>query len=283
MRRIRSATAVASKPAVPALAGVEGYFTNGNPAAGVPATLVPDWWLNMVQEELLAFPAAAGITPGANSDQALQSVRRIASANYTTIYDNTVLTPDQAGLVVVAMAGSTNKGINLPPSNSAGGLPIRYDFVRYDTGGGTVTINAINGDTIEGAGAILDLPYFGRISLQSTGAGVWWVVSEGARGVHAASPGLVHLSGGLMMQFCRNVTGVTNASGDASIAFTYPRAFPSGQVFGYSITASDEATPRNNATANVYQVTSSFLSAQVKVPGGAAGTLCAISGFVIGR
>nr|MCV4207581.1 hypothetical protein [Roseomonas sp. SXEYE001] len=86
MRRIKSPTAVASPPAVPTLAGVEGYFTNGNPAAGVPATRVPDWWLNMVQEELLAFPAAAGITPGANSDQALQSVRRIASANYTTIY-----------------------------------------------------------------------------------------------------------------------------------------------------------------------------------------------------
>jgi hypothetical protein len=42
--------------------GTEGYFTNGNPGGGIPATEVPDWWLNMVQEELRAVVVAGGLT-----------------------------------------------------------------------------------------------------------------------------------------------------------------------------------------------------------------------------
>lgn len=62
MRRIDVATAVASPPPVPS-AGTAGYFTNGNPGAGVPATEVPDWWLNMTQGEIEAVILAAGLTP----------------------------------------------------------------------------------------------------------------------------------------------------------------------------------------------------------------------------
>jgi hypothetical protein len=78
MRLIKGPTAVASRPAVPALTGVEGYFTNGNPGAGVPATVVPDWWLNMMQDEFLAILAAAEIAPdtaGTVNNQIIAALR----------------------------------------------------------------------------------------------------------------------------------------------------------------------------------------------------------------
>lgn len=62
MRRIDVPSAAAVAPTPPA-AGTEGFFTNGNPATGTPATEVPDWFLNMVQEELRAVVVAGGLTP----------------------------------------------------------------------------------------------------------------------------------------------------------------------------------------------------------------------------
>jgi hypothetical protein len=62
MYRIDDATAATSLPA-PEAAGTEGYFTEGNPATGTPATKVRGSWLNMIQEELRAIVVAAGLTP----------------------------------------------------------------------------------------------------------------------------------------------------------------------------------------------------------------------------
>ncbi|WP_071764406.1 hypothetical protein [Burkholderia ubonensis] len=61
MFRIDDATAATSLPA-PEAAGTEGYFTEGNPATGTPATKVRGSWLNMIQEELCAILTAAGVT-----------------------------------------------------------------------------------------------------------------------------------------------------------------------------------------------------------------------------
>ncbi|MFC0384325.1 glycine-rich domain-containing protein [Muricoccus vinaceus] len=79
MRRIFHQTAVAQLPAVPALAGTSGFFTGGNPGAGLPATVVPDWWLNGIQEELMAFLTATGITPDATTAQVLAACRAMFS------------------------------------------------------------------------------------------------------------------------------------------------------------------------------------------------------------
>lgn len=61
MFRIDDPTAATSLP-TPEAAGTEGYWTEGNPASGVPATLIRGSWLNMIQEELCSLLAAAGIT-----------------------------------------------------------------------------------------------------------------------------------------------------------------------------------------------------------------------------
>ncbi|CAN7471681.1 hypothetical protein [Paraburkholderia hospita] len=62
MFRIDDATAATSLP-TPEAAGAEGYYTEGNPVAGTPATNVRASWLNMLQEELRAVVVAAGLTP----------------------------------------------------------------------------------------------------------------------------------------------------------------------------------------------------------------------------
>lgn len=62
MFRIDDPTAATSLP-TPEAAGTEGYFTEGNPTAGTPATNVRGSWLNMIQEELRAVVVAGGLTP----------------------------------------------------------------------------------------------------------------------------------------------------------------------------------------------------------------------------
>jgi hypothetical protein len=62
MFQIDDSTAVAVEP-TPAAPGTPGYFTDGNPSLGIPATIVTADWFNQVTDELLNVLAAAGISP----------------------------------------------------------------------------------------------------------------------------------------------------------------------------------------------------------------------------
>ncbi|RAS35869.1 hypothetical protein [Paraburkholderia bryophila] len=62
MYRIDDPTASTTLP-TPEAALAEGYFTEGNPGTGTPATLERASWFNMIQEELRAIVVAAGLTP----------------------------------------------------------------------------------------------------------------------------------------------------------------------------------------------------------------------------
>ncbi|NMY09044.1 hypothetical protein HBO38_11425 [Pseudomonas veronii] len=62
MFQIDNSTAVAAIPA-PTPAGSAGYFTDGNPATGVSATILPAEFMNMLMMENLNVLAAGGITP----------------------------------------------------------------------------------------------------------------------------------------------------------------------------------------------------------------------------
>ncbi len=77
MFRIDDATAAGSLP-TPETAGTEGFFTEGNPATGTPATKVRGSWLNMIQEELCSILAAAGITRAKTTyNQVLTAIRQL--------------------------------------------------------------------------------------------------------------------------------------------------------------------------------------------------------------
>ncbi|MCP1221322.1 hypothetical protein NKW45_05610 [Acetobacter orientalis] len=79
--RIDDVTAVSSLPPVPSdNIGQPGFFTGGS-TAGQSATRVRFWWLNMVQEELVAFAKAAGLEiDKANNGQALAGARILFAA-----------------------------------------------------------------------------------------------------------------------------------------------------------------------------------------------------------
>lgn len=62
MYQIDNSTAVQAIPASTS-AGSKGYFTDGNPATGTPATILPAEFMNMLMMENLNVLAAAGIVP----------------------------------------------------------------------------------------------------------------------------------------------------------------------------------------------------------------------------
>ncbi|NVI06345.1 hypothetical protein [Paraburkholderia youngii] len=53
-------TVVSTLP-TPAAAGTAGYFTDGNPASGAPATIMRSDFMNMIMMELLNVVQAGGL------------------------------------------------------------------------------------------------------------------------------------------------------------------------------------------------------------------------------
>lgn len=92
MFRTDNSTSIGILPTIPAV-GTPAFFTNGNPVSGVPATVVDDWWMNMMQEEIMTVIVQSGLTP-AKTDftqlwQALQRLypRLALRANLTLYVD----------------------------------------------------------------------------------------------------------------------------------------------------------------------------------------------------
>lgn len=79
---IDTATATGLLPAFPA-AGTEKFFQDTDGGGG---TIIPAWWLNMIQEEGRALVVAAGLTPDkADVTQWAQAVALLASAAATAV------------------------------------------------------------------------------------------------------------------------------------------------------------------------------------------------------
>lgn len=84
MDRIRGTTVAAALPAA-ATTGATGYFTGGDPASSVGATIITADWLNTIQEELLAVVTAAGLSPTPNNrTQVLQAINAMIAAASAT-------------------------------------------------------------------------------------------------------------------------------------------------------------------------------------------------------
>jgi hypothetical protein len=171
MFRIDDATAAASLP-TPEAAGTQGYFTEGNPVGGVPATRVRASWLNRVQELLRAPIVAAGIVPAKTDyDQLRQAIRRLAGGNVSAVSATGALTPDQAGVVTIS-AASGPVTLTLPAANAAGGAPLYFLLVRTDTTANAVTVQRAGSDLVDGVTSFA-LPAGGRVGIRSDGAATW--------------------------------------------------------------------------------------------------------------
>lgn len=113
-----------------------GLFTEGDPIAGVPATIVSGPWANDIQEELMSTLTASGIAPVKGvQDQVLKAIRTLAGGavglnrnvvmNVTAASASATITADQF-FVQSALNGqsyrlsSFNKTINLAATGAGG-------------------------------------------------------------------------------------------------------------------------------------------------------------------
>jgi hypothetical protein len=83
MHRIDSNGAAVALPTPGAVGSTVGYFTEGNPATAVPATVVSADWLNAVQEEIVNAITAAGLSPSKTSRVQLTAAIRALAAGHS--------------------------------------------------------------------------------------------------------------------------------------------------------------------------------------------------------
>jgi len=136
MFRTDVATASATLP-TPLAAGTEGFFTNGNPGTGTPATVVDADWANMVQEELYAIVLAAGLTP---SKTVRTQVRDGIAALYLAKAGGTLtgavgVIAGSAAAPGIFFSGDTNTGIFSPGADNISMTTAGVERRRTDSTG----------------------------------------------------------------------------------------------------------------------------------------------------
>ena len=155
MQRIDNTTAAGSLP-TPASAGTPGYFTGGNPATAMPATIVDADWLNMIQEELIAVVTAASLSPSKTThNQVLAAITALISAGggrpgHTYTANDWCWLDKAAGLILqwgsVGGASGANVHVTFPTTfpNTCLGVTLAPTITSLGTG---VTGGAINENT----------------------------------------------------------------------------------------------------------------------------------------
>ncbi|HLN23873.1 MAG TPA: tail fiber protein [Patescibacteria group bacterium] len=197
MYRIDDPSAAATLP-VPEAALTEGFWTEGNPAAGTPATLERASWFNMVQEELVSIVTAGGITRSkVVYNQVLLALKKLFQAaasinSKTTLASYTYAVTDLNALVRRSNGGAAMTDIL--PGSTAGVMPVGWvtTSVNNDaTASITITVGA-GGGQIDG-GASVVVPPGKSVTISSDGTNYW---SGGIATLGATPPGEVaHFAG----------------------------------------------------------------------------------------
>lgn len=122
-------TAVSSLPS-PAAAGTPGYFTNGNPVAGIPATILEADFTNMLMMELVNVVLAGGLTP--------------SKTTYTQVRDAIKQLIQGGAGVSPAIGSMTNATVNLTTASNS--LNFKADQVVLGTAlsGLSYTVPSVN-------------------------------------------------------------------------------------------------------------------------------------------
>jgi hypothetical protein len=175
MYRIDNSSAISALP-ITAPPGTAGFFTDGNPAAALPATVVDAWWLNQLQEEILTVIDEAGFQPNkASHRQLYDSIRAIALSTNPDLSGHLPLTGGTlAGPGNLTVSGALsaignitgNATANIVGNVSAGSLNV----AGAATVNGATTLNSTLavGGNISGGGAA----YFVGAVVSSSAVGV---------------------------------------------------------------------------------------------------------------
>ncbi|MBF0859429.1 hypothetical protein HKD24_09400 [Gluconobacter sp. LMG 31484] len=215
MYRIDNSTALATLPAMSA-AGSPGYFTGGNPASGLSATIMTADWANSVQEELMSFLGAAGVTAvkGANN-QVLAAARMLL------------------GLPTEMVQTQATGNFTVPE----GVFRVRLRFRGGGGGGGAGGSNstsAVSAGGGGGAGAYLDV-----ILNVQPGNNVSWVI--GAGGSPGAYNGTSGTSGGDTIVYLSGMEVARAAGGSGGANATSGGVGKGGAGAAYSISGNSIA------------------------------------------
>ncbi len=137
MRRLANGTQVAAKPAPAAAVGTPGFGTNGNPTAGVQASIFDADTYNIIQEEIAAVIEAAGLTldpTGTNITQLLVALRGmfggvglLATNGYMRLpggvvmqWGNATSTSGTTGILFPTAFPTTCRSVNITEMNAGG-------------------------------------------------------------------------------------------------------------------------------------------------------------------
>lgn len=164
-------------------ATVDNKFTEGDPTAGVPATVVTGSWLNDVQEELLALLTAAGIAPvKGTQNQVLAALRRLAQNSD----GNYAIDTGTANTYLVAYAPAVVAVVD--------GMVLKFRAKTANTGTSTFNPDGTGAKPIVGgAHAALqggEIIANGDVWLQynsSIGAGSWVLIENSGGAVQVAT------------------------------------------------------------------------------------------------
>jgi hypothetical protein len=127
--------------------GGKRQFQDRNLTAGTPGTGNNALFMTGAQESILAPVEGTGqVATDADNTQLFRAIKRVSGGNITFVAASGTLAPDEAGLVFVNAAGGAIV-LTLPLAASAGGTPMKFQFVRTDTSANSVTAIYQAGDT----------------------------------------------------------------------------------------------------------------------------------------
>jgi hypothetical protein len=139
----------------PVAAGTPGYFTDGNPVQGVPATIVDNDFMNMVMMELINVVTAGGLTPSKTTyNQVLKAIQALfasISGNASkTFAVATAVAANQAVPLAQMQDGQTGYSGLVSPANGATLDVTLLGAFIFVGGGNTYTLDAastfVNGE-----------------------------------------------------------------------------------------------------------------------------------------
>jgi hypothetical protein len=136
---------------VPNVSLLNGKFTDGNPAGGVPASLDPSEWSNLVTDELLNIIMAAGLTPSETINNQLALAIQSGWLSYAVdsgVANAYVVTLDPAptqlfdGMPVCFRASNPNNGASTVNVNGLG-VKSLLSQAQDALGGGEIVANGL--------------------------------------------------------------------------------------------------------------------------------------------
>ncbi len=255
-------------------ATVDNEFSEGNPSTGVPATVVTDEWMNMVQRELVALVEAVGLTPTlGDDDQLLEALRDLGLVQVMRNGDSKFSVPlntgfarlerlTAGGAVMEVLSGSADSlaslrlrepGVSRAWQMSAGASTKELQF-GFDPNGGGFTAKIV----FEDDGDIRILGQFGL-----------------------ATNGWCRLTNGLILQWGRSTATVN--PGDVSVPINFPIAFPTAVHHAMVCPRNNIPNANNGAWAEVQSITTAQLTVYANYGGAGTSQLNGFFWFALGE